>query len=158
MGNVSKEGKQCDEKRKTRFLKISSLKTTSVIQTKFGNLFTRAQTVNWLNSRVVPYMNWEWTINQSHHTTSYYVISGHYFTSYNYISVTSWYLHKPDEDWYWPVEISQLNSISRCLISPCKSLLDYNVFNLIYFDWSRSFWIRRWARLIVHGFCSGFLP
>ena len=30
---------------------------------------------------------------------------------------------------YWPVEISQLNSISRCLISPCKSLLDCNVFN-----------------------------
>ena len=27
---------------------------------------------------------------------------------------------------------------------------------MIYFDWSRSFWIRRWARLIVHGFCSGF--
>ena len=44
----------------------------------------------------------------------------------------------------------------RCLISPCKSLLDCNVFNFIYFDWSRSFWIRRWARLIVHGFCSGY--
>ena len=39
-----------------------------------------------------------------------------------------------DEDWYWPVEIWQLNSISRCLISPFKSLLDCNVFNLIYFD------------------------
>ena len=76
-----------------------------------------------------------------------------YFT---YIIVNSWYLNKPDEDWYWPVEISQLNSISRCLISPCKSLLDCNVFNFIYFDWSRSFWIRRWARLFVHGFCSGF--
>ena len=24
-----------------------------------------------------------------------------------YISVNSWYLNKPDEDWYWPVEISQ---------------------------------------------------
>ena len=34
----------------------------------------------------------------------------------------------------WPVEISQLNSIPRCLISPCKTLLDCNVFNLIYFD------------------------
>ena len=54
------------------------------------------------------------------------------------------------------VEILQLNPVPRCLISPCKSLLDCNVFNLIYFDWSRSFWIRRWARLIVHGFCSGF--
>ena len=73
-----------------------------------------------------------------------------------YISVNSWHLNKPDEDWYWPVEISQLNSISRCLISPCKSLLDCNVFNFIYFDWSRSFWIRRWKRLFVHGFCSGF--
>ena len=73
-----------------------------------------------------------------------------------YISVNSWYLNKPDEDWYWPVEISQLNSISRCLISPCKRLLDCNAFNLICFDWSRSFWIRRWARFIVHGFCSGF--
>ena len=52
----------------------------------------------------------------------------------------------------------QLNSISRCLISPWKSLLDCNVFNLIYFDCWRPFWIRRWARLIVHGFCSGFLP
>ena len=50
----------------------------------------------------------------------------------------------------------QLNSISRCLISPYKSLLDCNVFNFIYFDWSRSFWIRRWARLFVHGFCSVF--
>ena len=28
------------------------------------------------------------------------------------------------------VEISQLNSISRCLISPCKSLLDCNVFSV----------------------------
>ena len=52
----------------------------------------------------------------------------------------------------WPVE----TSISRCLISPCKSLLSSNVFNLIYFDWSRSFWIRRWARLMEHGFCSVF--
>ena len=60
----------------------------------------------------------------------YYVISGHYFTSY----INSCYLNKPDEDWYWPVEILQLNSISRCLISPCKSLLDCNVFNFIYFD------------------------
>ena len=73
-----------------------------------------------------------------------------------YIYVNSWYLNKPDEDWYWLVEISQPNSISRCLVSPRKSLLDCNVFNLIYFDWSRSFWIRRWARLIVHGFCSVF--
>ena len=73
-----------------------------------------------------------------------------------YVSLNSWYLNKPDEDWYWPVEISQLYSISRCLISPCKSLLDCNVFNFIYFDWSRSFWIQRWARLFVHGFCSGF--
>ena len=73
-----------------------------------------------------------------------------YFT---YISVNSWYLNKPDEDWYCPVEMSQLKSISRCLISPCKSLLDCNVFNLIYFDWLRSFWIWRWASLIVHGFC-----
>ena len=74
------------------------------------------------------------------------------------ISVNSWYLNKTDEDWYWPVEISQPNSISPCLISPCKSLLDCNVFNSIYFDWSRSFWIRRIrrARLIVHGFCSVF--
>ena len=37
-----------------------------------------------------------------------------------YISANSWYLNKPDENWYWPVQISQLNSISRCLISPCK--------------------------------------
>ena len=69
----------------------------------------------------------------------------------------NWSKYCQDEDWYWPVEISQLNSISRCLISPCKSLLDCNVFNFIYFDWSRSFWIiQRWARLFVHGFCSGF--
>ena len=74
-----------------------------------------------------------------------------------YISVNSWYLNKPDEDWYWLVKISQLNSISRCLISSCKSRLDCNVLNLMHFDWSRFFWIRRWARLIVHGFCSGFL-
>ena len=73
-----------------------------------------------------------------------------------YISLNSWYLNKPDEDRYWPVEISQLNSISRCLISPCRSLLDCNVFNFICFDWSRSFWILRWARLFVHGFFSVF--
>ena len=46
MGNVSLEGKKCDSKKKTGFLKILSLKTTSVIQTKFENLFTRARTVN----------------------------------------------------------------------------------------------------------------
>ena len=50
-----------------------------------------------------------------------------------YISVNSWYLNKPDEDWYWPVEISQLNSILRCLISTCKSLPDCNVFNIPYY-------------------------
>ena len=72
------------------------------------------------------------------------------------VSVNLWYLNKPDEDWYWPVEISQLNSISRCLISPCKGLLDCNLFNSIYFDWSRCFWIRLWARFFVHGFCRGF--
>ena len=49
-----------------------------------------------------------------------------------YISVNSWYLNQPDEDWYWPVQISQLNSISRCLISPCKSRLDGNVFNYMF--------------------------
>ena len=38
---------------------------------------------------------------------------------------------KPDKDWYWPVVISQLNSISRCLISPCKSLLDCNVYKVL---------------------------
>ena len=32
------------------------------------------------------------------------------------------------------ISTGQLNSISRCLISPCKSLLDCNVFNFIYFD------------------------
>ena len=74
------------------------------------------------------------------------------------IPVFSQVMKTPDEDWYWywPVEISQLNSISCCLISPCKSPLDCNVFNFIYFDRSRSLWIRRWARLFVHGFCSGF--
>ena len=30
--------------------------------------------------------------------------------------------------------LHQLDSFSRCLISPCKSLLDCNVFNFIYFD------------------------
>ena len=47
---------------------------------------------------------------------------------------TGQYQPGSDEDWCWPVEIWQLNSISRCLISPYKSLLDCNVFNLIYFD------------------------
>ena len=73
--------------------------------------------------------------------------------------MNSWYLNKPDEDWYWPVEISPLNSISPFLISPCKSLLDCNVFNLIYYHWSRSFWFldpTLSKPLIVHGFCSGF--
>ena len=70
--------------------------------------------------------------------------------------MNSWYLNKPIEDWYCPVEISQLKSISRCLISPCKSLFDCNVFNLIYFYWLRSFRIWRWARLITHGFCIVF--
>ena len=45
-----------------------------------------------------------------------------------YIAVNSCYLNKPDEDCYWPVEILEPNSISRCLVSPCKSLLDCNVF------------------------------
>ena len=53
-------------------------------------------------------------------------LSGHRY----YISEI--YINNMNEDWYWPVEISQLNSISRCLISPFKSLLYCNVFNLIY--------------------------
>ena len=58
------------------------------------------------------------------------------------------YLNKHDEDWYWPVEISQqLNSISRCLISPCKSLLDCNVFNIS--SWSKH--VKEIARTISSG-------
>ena len=40
-----------------------------------------------------------------------------------YISVNSWYLNKPDEDWYRVVEISQLNSISHCRFAPAKVFL-----------------------------------
>ena len=43
-----------------------------------------------------------------------------------------------------------------CRDWPNNSLLDCNVFNLIYLDWLPSFWIRRRARLIVQRFCSGF--
>ena len=32
-----------------------------------------------------------------------------------YIIVNSWYLNKPDEDWYWPIEMSQLNFIHLTL-------------------------------------------
>ena len=44
---------------------------------------------------------------------------------------------------------------SRCLISLCSSLFDFNSI-FIFFDSSRSCLIQRWATLIVHGFCSGF--
>ena len=44
---------------------------------------------------------------------------------------------------------------SRCLISLCSSLSDFNSI-FIFFDWSRSCLIHRWAKLIVQGFCSGF--
>ena len=47
------------------------------------------------------------------------------------IHMSFWEHVIPDEDWHWPVKISQLNSLSRCLISLCKSLLDCNVFNFI---------------------------
>ena len=68
----------------------------------------------------------------SSHTIPRHVINFRSLFYFIYISVNSWHLNnnfnKPNEDWYWPVEISQLNSISRCLISPCKSLLDGNVY------------------------------
>ena len=65
--------------------------------------------------------------------TPYHVILCNFRSLFHfiYISVNSWYLNKPDGDWYWPVEISQLNSISRCLISPCKSLINCNVFMMM---------------------------
>ena len=67
----------------------------------------------------------------------------------NSLIITIPWIGSSYKDWYWPVEISQLNSISRCLISPCKSLLDCNV--LIYI-----FWLITIFNWIVHGFCSGF--
>ena len=37
--------------------------------------------------------------------------------------------NKPDEDWYWPVEISYTQAFSRCLISPCSSLFfDFHLY------------------------------
>ena len=44
---------------------------------------------------------------------------------------------------------------SRCLIRLCSSLFDCNSI-FIFFDWSRSCLIHRWAKLIVQGFCDGF--
>ena len=35
-------------------------------------------------------------------------------------------VHKPDEDWYWPVENIVTQVFSRCLISPCSSHFDNN--------------------------------
>ena len=71
--------------------------------------------------------------------TPYHVILCNFRSLFYFIhiSVNSWYLNKPDEDWYWPVEISQLNSISRCLISPWKSLLGCNVFSGMYIHFFR---------------------
>ena len=44
---------------------------------------------------------------------------------------------------------------SRCLISLCSCLFDFNSI-FIFSDLSRSCSIQRWAKLIVQGFCSGF--
>ena len=39
---------------------------------------------------------------------------------------------------------------------PVEVFLTVTFSILSFFDWSRSFGILRWARLFVHGFCSGF--
>ena len=52
--------------------------------------------------------------------TPYHVILYNFRSLFYFIhiSVNSWYLNKPDEDLYWPIEISQLKGfISRCLIT-----------------------------------------
>ena len=37
-------------------------------------------------------------------------------------------LNKPDEDWYWHVEISYTQTFSRCLISSCSSPFDFHFY------------------------------
>ena len=45
---------------------------------------------------------------------------------------------------------------SRCLISLLHCFFFHFNSIFIFFDWSRSCSIQRWATLIVHGFCSAF--
>ena len=36
--------------------------------------------------------------------------------------------NKPNEHWYWSVEISYTQAFSRCLISPCSSFFDFHFY------------------------------
>ena len=54
-------------------------------------------------------------------------ISAYYFTTYKFCELVSC-PNIPDEDWYWPVEISYTQAYSRCLISPCSSLFDFHFY------------------------------
>ena len=45
---------------------------------------------------------------------------------------------------------------SRCLMSLLHCFFFHFNSIFIFFDWSRSCSIQRWATLIVHGFCSAF--
>ena len=40
--------------------------------------------------------------------------------------------NKPDEDWYWPVEILYTLEFSHCLISLCRSLFDFDSMKEIF--------------------------
>ena len=59
-------------------------------------------------------LHWVYWGNQ----TPPYVTS--FFTTYKFCKFVSC-PNKPDEDWYWLVEISYTQAFSRCLISPCSS-------------------------------------
>ena len=59
--------------------------------------------------------------------TSCHIIctSAYYFTTFIFCEFVSC-PNKPDEDWYYSVEISYTQTFSHCLISPCSS--PYNMF------------------------------
>ena len=63
--------------------------------------------------------------------------------------------NKPDEDWYWPVEILYTSDFLTLFDQSLQWYFDLN-FIFIFLNWSRLRLIQRWATLIVHDFCSGF--
>ena len=50
------------------------------------------------------------------------------FTTYIFWELVS-FPDKPDEDWYWPAQISYTQAFSRCLISPGSSPFDFHFYD-----------------------------
>ena len=101
-------------------------KRTSFIKPKPLSLWALTNVTDYNLLLYIVY-NFCFSVCLSSHTIPHHIIgtSGYYFATYIFWEFVSC-PNKPDEVWYWPVEMSYTQAFSRCLISPSSSPFDFH--------------------------------